>query len=195
MYETVLDHRHGWNKAMTTYLICRINSEDTPLIIQNAHGNKHAEELLLDELNQRDKSLLTTITIYTNNSPCSNKGHDCARQLIKFLNENTHVIMVFYVTNLYKIRRVSCKSEEHYSLVSQADFKANNTGLKDMMKHGRCVVSAFSYAVWVELLNIAPVSEVFKSQLLARYRTILDTNDRSREEEDNRIRSDLAYIR
>lgn len=124
-----------------------------------------------------------------------NKGHDCARQLIKFLNENTHVIMVFYVTNLYKIRRVSCKSEEHYSLVSQADFKANNTGLKDMMKHGRCVVSAFSYAVWVELLNIAPVSEVFKSQLLARYRTILDTNDRSREEEDNRIRSDLAYIR
>lgn len=95
MYETVLDHRHGWKKAMTTYLICRINSEDTPLIIQNTHGNKHAEELLLDELNQRDKSLLTTITIYTNNSPCSNKGHDCARQLIKFLNENTHVIMLF----------------------------------------------------------------------------------------------------
>lgn len=179
---------------MTTYLICRINSKATPLILQNTHGNKHAEELLIDELNQRDKSLLTTITIYTNNSPCSKNGHDCARELIKILNENTHVIMIFYVTNLYNIRRVSCKGEEHYPLVSQADHKANFTGLKDLMKHNRCVVSAFSYAVWSELLNIAPVSEVFQSQLLARYKTKLDNNDRSREEEDNRIRLDLMCV-
>lgn len=195
MYKTVLDHIHGWSKAMTTYLICRINSEATPLILQNTHGNRHAEELLIEKLNQRDKSLLTTITIYTNNSPCSKKGHDCARELIKFLNENTNVITIFYVTNLYNIRRVSCKNELHYPLVSQTEFKANFTGLKELMKHDRCVVNAFSYAAWSELLNIVPVSEVFKSQLLAGYKTKLDTNDRSREDEDNRIRSDLACIR
>lgn len=167
----------------------------TPLILQNTHGNKHAEELLIDKLNQRDKSLLTTITIYTNNSPCSKKGHDCARELIKFLNENTNVITIFYVTNLYNIRRVSCKNELHYPLVYQTDFKANFTGLKELMKHDRCVVSAFSYAAWSELLTIVPVLEVFKSQLLDRYKTKLDTNDRSRVDEDNRIRSDLACIR
>lgn len=90
---------------------------------------------------------------------------------------------------------MSCKNELHYPLVSQTDFKANFTGLKELMKHDRCVVSAFSYAAWFELLNIVPVSEVFKSQLLAGYKTKLDTNDRSREDEDIRIRSDLACIR
>lgn len=198
IYDTVLDHEHGWPQAKTTLLICKINSEASPVILENIssrEGNIHAEELLIAELNEKDKSSMTAITIYINNSPCSSNGHCCASKLIQFLNENPKVILTLYVTNLYNIRRESCIGEMHYYWVSEADHNANSTGLNNLREHNRCVVNAFNYAVWSELLNIVPVSEVFKSQLLAGYRTKLNPNYRSREDEDNRIRSDLACIR
>lgn len=193
MYDTVLDHRNGWSNATITHLICRINSEADPIILKN--GIKHSEELLIYELNEKNKSLMTTITIYISNSPCSSKQHRCTGDLIKFLNENKHVILILYVAHLYNIRRVSCKDERHYTGVSVDDHKANFTGLKDLMEHSRCVVSAFSYAVWSELLSIVPVSDSFRSQLLDEYKRIVPGNDRSRETEDCRIRSDLMCIR
>lgn len=196
MYETVLDHRYGWSKARTTHLICRINLTDSKSklkILQNKKC-KHAEELLIDYLNTMSQSL-TRITIYLNNSPCSNKGHDCARAIINFLNKNTHVIIILYVANLYNIRRASCKSEEHYTFVDEADHEANFTGLKNLMEHNRCVVSAFSFPVWSELLNTEHVSELFKLRLLSRYAVISAFQDRSRQDEDVRIRSDLICIR
>lgn len=109
MYETVLDHSRGWINATTTHLICRINSEADLIILKS--GIKHSEELLIYELNRRNKSLMTTITIYISNSPCSSKEHRCTGDLIEFLNENTHVILIIYVANLYNIRRGSCKDE------------------------------------------------------------------------------------
>lgn len=193
MYKTVLDHSRGWINATTTHLICRINSEAETIILQN--GIKHAEELLIYKLNDMDKSLWTTITIYLSNSPCSSKQHGCSGELIKFLNEHTQVILILYVANLYNIRRVSCKSERHYTGVALDTHKANFTGLKDLMEHNRCVVSAFSFAVWSELLSIVSASDLFKSQLLDEYNRILPGNDRSRETEDCRIRSDLMYIK
>lgn len=193
MYETVLDHSRGWTNATTTHLICRINSEADLIILKN--GIKHSEELLIYELNRRNTSLMTTITIYISNSPCSSKEHRCTGDLIEFLNENTHVILIIYVANLYNIRRVSCKDEWHYKGVSAIDHKANFTGLKDLMEHNRCVVSAFNFAVWTELLRIVPVSKVFKSQLLNEYKSVGRGNDRSRETEDCRIGSDLMSIR
>lgn len=195
MYDTVLNHSNGsgWSNATTTHLICRINSESDPIILTN--GIKHAEELLIYELNKRNTPLLTTITIYLSNSPCSSDKHGCSGELIKFLNENIQVILILYVANLYNIRRVSCKGEWHYTGVTQDVHKANFTGLKDLMEHNRCVVSAFSFAAWSELLNIVPVSDSFKSQLLDGYTIIGRGNDRSRETEDCRIRSDLMCIR
>lgn len=193
MYDTVLDHNHGWSKATTTYLICRINSEADPIILKN--GIKHAEELLINELNGKNTSLLTTITLYLSNSPCSSKEHGCSGELVKFLNEHTQVILILYVANLYNIRRVSCKGERHYTWVTPDVHKANFTGLKDLMEHNRCVVSAFSFAAWSELLSIVPVSDSFRSQLLDEYKRIVPRNDRSRETEDCRIRSDLMCIR
>lgn len=193
MYKTVLDHICGWGKATTTHLICRINSEADTIILQNEM--KHAEELLIFNLNDRNKSLWTTITIYLSNSPCSSKKHDCSGELIKFLNKNTQVILILYVANLYNIRRVSCKDERHYTWVTPDDHKANFTGLKNLMEHNRCVVSAFSFAVWSELLSIVHVSDLFKSELLDEYKRIGRGNDRSRETEDDRIRSDLMCIR
>lgn len=198
IYDTVLDHENGWKRGMTTLLICKINSEASPVILENISflgDNIHAEELLIDELNKKDKSSMTTITIYINNSPCSSMGHNCASKLIKFLSENPKIIIIMYVTNLYNIRRVSCIGENHYAWVNEANHEANFTGLKNLMEHNRCVVSAFSKAVWSELLNIVPVSKVFKSRLLHDYSTKLNGNDRSREDEDNRIRSDLVCIR
>lgn len=193
MYETVLDHIGGWDKATPTLLICRINSEAETIILQSK--KKHVEELLIYELNDRDTSLLTTITIYLSNSPCSSKKHDCSGELINFLNENTQVILILYVANLYNIRRVSCKGERHYTWVTPDTHKANFIGLKELMEHNRCVVSAFSFAVWSELLSIVPVSDPFRSQLLDEYKRKVPGNDRSRETEDCRIRSDLMSIR
>lgn len=198
MFETILDHRYGWNKAKTTYLICKISSEANPLILQNSplsQENKHAEKILIDILNKKDKSVITTITIYINNSPCSSWDHNCAGELIKFLNENPHIKLLLYVTNLYKIRRVSCIGESHNPLDFRNDYNANFIGLKKLMQHGRCEVMAFNYFIWSELLNIVDVSSYCKTQILSSYRTIWNTNDRSRYEDDTRIASDLLYIR
>lgn len=191
MYKTVLDNTNGWTYATTTLLICKINSVADPIIF-DFNCFKHAEELLIDKLNLiEDKSSITTITIYIINSPC----HNCASKLIRFLNGNPKIIFIMYVTNLYNIRRVSCICEPHYARVNEADHKANVTGLKNLMEHNRCVVSAFSFAVWSELLNIVSKSYEWKFQLLKDYSTKLNGNDRSREDEDNRIRSDLVCIR
>lgn len=198
MYETVLDHGYGWTKAMTTYLTCRINSEGNPLIIQNSplsQENKHAEKKLIDTINAMDKSVIKKITIYINNSPCSSSDHNCSGELIQFLNENPHIRLLLYVTNLYKIRRMSCIGELHNPLFYRKDYEDNFIGLKNLMEHGRCEVMAFNYDIWSELLNIVPVSSYCKDNILSGYNIKWNTHDRSREEEDNRIASDLMYIR
>lgn len=141
------------------------------------------------------KQPFSSITLFLNKSPCSDLGHNCARKIIKFLNKYPHVVIILYVANLYKIRRVSCRGEPHYEEVTEADHEANFTGLKDLMEHNRCVVSAFSFPVWSELLNTEHVSELFKLRLLSRYAAVSAFQDRSRQDEDVRIRSDLICIR
>lgn len=194
MYYTVLNHERGWNYAKQTYLICRTNTKNYPLVLENMPGI-HAEMELMNRLHRMDKSVMTTITIYISNSPCSSEEHNCARRLFMFLNENPNVILILYVTNLYNIRRLSCMFESHYRWVSADNHNAYATGLKNLMEHSRCVVSAFSQAVWSELFDSVRMSEELKSKLLGRYKDKLDKNDRSREEEDNCIRSDLVCIR
>lgn len=201
MYATVLNHGEGWTMAKTTHLICRINwinSEPTYIIQENVRsgqGNKHAEKKLIEDLNKQNPSKMTTITIYMNNSPCSSKDHTCAMELVKFLNGNVHIVLILYVTNLYNIRRASCMKEKHYLRVSQTDHEANFTGLKDLMNHDRCVVSAFSHTVWFQLLQSVRVPQDFELEMLDNYSTKFEDHDRSREDEDNRIRSDLLFIK
>lgn len=186
MYSTLLNHEHGCE--MERNAICRINSKGPPLILKKITGSDANE--LMRKLNLV-KSKLTTITIYINDSP----RHYIVSLLIKFLNENPNIILILYVTNLKKIRRMSCIFEPHYGRVPSDTHEANVTGLQNLMEHSRCVVSAFSHAVWSELLSIVGVSKELESELLGRYKDKLDKNDRSREEEDNRIRSDLVCIR
>lgn len=73
-----------------------------------------------------------------------------------------------------------CIFELHYRKVTSDTHEANVTGLENLMEHDRCVVSAFRHAVWSELLNSVRVSNELKSELLDRYKTILDKNDKSR---------------
>lgn len=186
MYSTLLNHEHECE--MERNVICRINSKVPPLILKKFQSSD-AEELMVNL--DLVKSKLTTITIYINDSP----RHTIVPLLIKFLNENPNIISILYVTNLKNVRRMSCIFEPHYRGVSSDTHEANVTGLQNLMEHSRCVVSAFSYAVWSELLSIVSVSDELESKLLGKYKDKLDKNDRSREEEDNRIRSDLVCIR
>lgn len=49
MYNTVLNHKTGWFYAKQTYLICRTNTKNHPLVIKNERGS-HAEKELMNRL-------------------------------------------------------------------------------------------------------------------------------------------------
>lgn len=131
------------------------------------------------------------ITVYINNSPCS----DCTKKLIAFLNENQLVRVKFYVTNLYNIRRKSCKKEHHYDKVKEGIHDDNAQGLKNLMLHDRCEIKAFTKDVWKKLLIPVTVSKKRKRQLLRKYDKIMNGNDRSRKDEDENIKKDLDHIK
>lgn len=233
MYETVLNHTYPgkWKKAKTTHLVCKIDGDDTPIIIKNdpkGNGNNHAEALLINALNENSKvkeikksfsyeeELLTDqfiglsiegnsalktdgpellkIEVYINNSPCSASGYDCTEKLVSFLEKNIRVRMRLYVTNLYNIRRESCKEEGHYNYVPDSVHIPNYDGLRNLMQHARCEVKAFTEYDWKNLFNIVDVSKKVKDYLLDNYGTIMVNNDRSREDEDKWIMDDLEYI-
>lgn len=219
MYETVLDHKYPngkWTKAMTTYLVWNIDGDKDYKIIKNdrkSNGNKHAEMFFIDDISELDLVSkvrkmrvhnsemregtggpeLLCITVYMNNSPCS----DCTKELITHLDKNKLVRVKFYVTNLYNIHRESCKStaERHLIKVDEDDHKNNSEGLKTLMQHDRCEIKAFTKGVWETLLDIVTVSEECKNELLNCYGNTLNGNDRSREIEDARIKEDLDHFR
>lgn len=191
MYETVLHHAYGWAHAKRTYLICRINSDLTPVVKQTS-PNHHAEQLLLMDLEQRTD--LRTVTIFMSNSPCSNPQKNCSLELITFLNRHVNVYIDVYVTNLYNVRRVSCVGELHNNYPYPDEY-GYAIGLRNLMLHDRCRILAYNEDAWVDLLNFANASVSLRSDLLGRYDTQRNNHDRSRKVEDDRIRSDLRYIR
>lgn len=158
------------------------------------------QEMSSDEPNKKSKdkktkgSELLNITVYINNSPCSIKDHDCTGELIRFLDNYRRIKLNLFVTSLYKIRRESCKQEKHYDRLDYEVHLRNFSGLKSLMDHERCEIRAFTKAVWEDLFGIANVSQAVRDQLMGRYGTTTDDNDRSREEEDKRIQRDLDYI-
>lgn len=191
MYETVLNHVEGWELTKKTFLICRINSDLTPVVKEHTQ-NHHAEQLLLMDLEQRTD--LRTVTIYMNNSPCSSPQQNCSLELISFLNRHVNVYIDVYVTNLYRVRRVSCVGERHNNY-SYSDESRYAIGLRNLMLHNRCRILAYNEEAWIDLLNFANASGGLRSDLLERYETQRDNHDRSRKEEDDRIRTDFLYIR
>lgn len=234
MFETVLNHKGDWDKAKKTHLVCKIEGDGVPIVKTNlpmSNGNKHAEELLIDDLesnhtvnatngssdsepdlsedlkkmsldesNKKSKDKKTkgpellNITVYINNSPCSHKDHDCTGKLIRFLDRYRRIKLKLFVASLYNIRRYSCRNETHYDAVNNGVHMTNYSGLKNLMHHERCKIKAFTKAVWKDLFGIANVSQAVSGQLMGRYVNITPGDDRSREDEDERIQSDLNYI-
>lgn len=137
---------------------------------------------------------LLNITVYINNSPCSDEYHNCTDKLIKFLDRYRGVKLNLYVTSLYNIRRETCRNEGHYNRVDDRVHRTNYAGLKNLMHHERCEIRAFTKKDWEDLFGIAYVSQAVSDQLLGRYCTTTAGNDRSREEEDKRMQGDLNYI-
>lgn len=225
MYETVLNHTYKgklekeseandpkdygkWKRAKTTYLAYTID-DDVPIIITNNPGNtegNHAEEQLINELIKQvnkpdvadklkemslhEKSKLKLI-IHINNSPCSQYPHQCTGKLIKMLNNNVNVHLRLYVASLYNIRRESCKDEYHNRCINDEKHKANYKGLRKLMRHKRCKIEAFNKGVWKNLFKMTTGSK----KLPGKYNEITAGNERSRKDEDKRIRKDLKHIR
>lgn len=137
---------------------------------------------------------LLDITVYINNSPCSDPDHNCTDRLITFLDRYRGVKLNLFVTSLYNIRRQTCRNEPHYNAVNNAVHRTNYAGLKRLMHHERCEIRAFTKKDWENLFGIANVSQAVSDQLLGRYGTTTAGNDRSREKEDKHIQNDLNYI-
>lgn len=197
-----------WSAAKEVIVIFTIDDEKPAKPLSN-YGQKrgkkpkHTEELLVDELNERKEKVKknnpggsepenksSVVTVYQNNSPCSN----CTEKLINFLEENKGVSLKLFVTSLYNIRRESCRSEDHYALVSESKHNANYNGLRNLMNHDRCEINAYTKDDWKKLLDLVTVSKEVKEKLLRDYGEKKEINDRSREVEDTRIKNDLEHI-
>lgn len=214
MYETVLYHKGDFGRAMKVHLFCVIDGDDMYISITNKSKggeNQHAEELLIEELKTRNilmkaqsSSAALNITVYISNSPCSSSDHNCAKKLRDFLNNFQNVRMTLHVTNLFKILRESCKGHNHRI---DDEYYANTCGLWNLMHHGRCCVEPFNKAIWQKLFNCNKhlmFSEAVQKNLMNQYaeqRPYFDkkgkrcgNNDRSRNEEDELINSDLKVV-
>lgn len=204
MYQTVLHHITGWTCAKTTYLFYKIHGENTLVKKTNipmSQGNKHAEKLMIEDLIHKNSQMdifvsPQRITVYLNNSPCSSITHNCTNNLRNFLKDYEDVKLKIYVTSLYNIRRKSCDKDnnKHNHIIKDEDHFANSTGLWNLMQHERCEVKAYSKKVWEKLLKELKLSNSDEHDLLKTYTDIRNGNDRSREEEDKRIRKDLRSI-
>lgn len=210
-----------WGRAKTTHLVYTIDDDDPIIITNIVGDNKgnHAEEQLIKELikqgkvkepgvtdkfeemsshkeNEKSKSLETKkenihVTIYINNSPCSQSPHNCAGELIDMLNNNVNVQLRLYVASLYNIRRESCQEEYHNERIEIEKHTANYRGLRNLMRHDRCEIMTFTEYIWKQLFQMTTGSD----QLPDDYDNIEDGNDRSRKDEDERIQTDLDHIR
>lgn len=199
-----------WGRAKTTHLVYTIVDDD-PIIITNISGDNrgnHAEEQLIKELIKQgnvkepdvtnmlkemslhEKSKLKLI-IHINNSPCSQSLHECTGELIKMLDNNVNVHLKLYVASLYNIRRESCKDEHHNGCIKEENHRANYKGLRNLMRHKRCKIKAFNKGVWIKLFKRTTGSK----KLPGKYDKITAGNERSRKDEDKRIRKDLKHIR
>lgn len=215
MYETVLNHKGDFKRAMQVHLFCITSDEEEPICVTNtpkSWGNKHAEELLIKTLEEKQILKATqssdaklAITVYISNFPCSSFDHNCAKKLRDLLEKYENVSLTIYVTHLYKILRLSCETVCKHNI--DDDFYANTCGLWNLKHHKRCNVRPYDKTVWKHLLNNKhkPFSEKVKEHLLDNYDAILknrdktgyasDINyDRSRMEEDQFTKKDLEAI-
>lgn len=92
------------------------------------------QEMSSDEPNKKSKdkktkgSELLNITVYINNSPCSDEDHDCTGKLIRFLDRYRRIKLNLYVTSLYNINRETCRSRNEWHSVNSDVHRENFDG-------------------------------------------------------------------
>lgn len=146
-----------------TCLVCNIKAgENTFKLAKSDQGDKHAEELLLEELKElgiKDQKLM--ITIFMNDTPCSLPSHTCTDKLIQYLGSED-VELTLYVTSLCKDKAETCTKKDRttgqqiHSDCSKKDESYHKDGLARLMRH--CKVIGPSREAWVELFSIMNLS-------------------------------------
>lgn len=195
MWDTVLDHNNGYQQklASSTYLVYKIEGMHKPGILKN--DTTHAEKQLISII-QGNCTAPLNIYIYINNSPCA----ECATSLKKFMVDNQNIKMVLYIAHLYNIKRRSCalreilkKESPHIHRIPKAIHEDTYLGLRNLMSIGghRCRIEAFNKKVWEDLLALTGIS----TQMMDNYNRRKKGYDRSRQNEDKRIKKDLNGIK
>lgn len=195
MWDTVLDHNNGYQQklASSTYLVYKIEGMHKPGILKN--DTAHAEKQLISII-QGNFTAPLKIIIYINNSPCA----ECATSLKQFMVDNQNIKMVLYIAHLYNIKRSSCvlraalkKESRHVDCIPKAFHEKNYLGLRNLMSIGghRCRIEAFKKKVWEDLLALTGIS----TQMMDNYNRRKKGYDRSRQNEDKRIKKDLNEIK
>lgn len=154
-----------YNIYKQTCIVCNITSGENTLkfkLAKSDQGDKHAEELLLEELEKlvpKDESL--TITIFMNDTPCSLAGHDCAGKFVQYL-KTAKVDLTLYVTSLCESKKETCtkrdiKGDIIHPDCSKKDEPAHKKGLAGLKQH--CTVKSPNRDAWQELFSIMDLSE------------------------------------
>lgn len=175
-----------------TCLICVIDDGSKTIKLAKCdQREKHAEELLLEELREleiEDRELI----IFMNDTPCSLPAHYCADKLIQFIKAK-EVKLTLYVTSLCEAKEETCTlSENEHSNCGIRDETAFIAGLVRLKKH--CTVKGPSKNAWKKIFDIMNASDYdmtiqkfWENYEEAKYVT-------SRTEENKRIRSYLNEI-
>lgn len=162
-------------------------------------GDKHAEELLLEELVKlRTKKKTVTITIFMNDTPCSLARHDCAGKFVHYIETaKVHVDLTLYVTSLSEYREERCahsKFKADHEACKTQEKEPHEAGLKKLMT--KCTVKCPSENAWKELFRIMNVCE--KEETIQNFWKNYGTkiiHDTTRKNEDERIGLYLETVR
>lgn len=175
-----------------TWIICVIDDGSKTIKLAKCdQREKHAEELLLEELREleiKDQELI----IFMNDTPCSLPPHSCADNLIEFIKAKK-VKLTLYVTSLCEAKKETCTlSENEHSNCGIRDETAFIAGLVRLKKH--CTVKGPSKNAWEKLFYIMNKSD-YDTTILKFWVTYEEAKcGTSRKEEDKGIRSYLNEI-
>lgn len=162
----LLEIKDPSRKYKYTCIVCNITAgKNTFKLAKSDQRDKHAEELLLEELEKlgpKDEPL--TITIFMNDTPCSLAGHDCAGKFVQYL-KTAKVKLTVYSTSLCESKEETCTQKEKkgdkFHIIhpdcSKKDEPAHKKGLASLKQH--CAIQSPNRDAWQKLFSIMNLSE------------------------------------
>lgn len=159
----LLETKYPSREYKQTCIVCNITAgENAFKLAKSDQGDKHAEELLLEELEkQGPKDETLTITMFMNDTPCSLAGHDCAGKFVQYI-KTAKVKLTLYVTSLCGSKKETCtkkdiKGDIIHPDCSKTNEPAHKKGLASLKQH--CTVTSPNRDAWQELFSIMNLSE------------------------------------